>query len=109
MLGTDSLRNAAPAEAFTKLHQLPLEMRFRRAQKPNTPTTQWLEALPIVVAGAAAVLYGPSLALSSTFGFVGLAIAVYALARGRRRWIAALGVVLNVPLVVIGVLILLPG
>jgi hypothetical protein len=76
---------------------------------PNTPTTRWLEALPIVVAGAAAVLYGPSLALSSTFGFVGLAIAVYALARGGRRWVAALGVVLNVPLVVIGVLILLPG
>lgn len=65
-----------------------------------------MEALPIVIAGAAAVLYFPSLGLSSTFGFVGLAIAVYALGHGVRRWVAALGMVLNVPLAVAGVLIL---
>jgi len=76
---------------------------------PDTRTTQWLEALPIVVAGAAAALYGASLGLSSTFGFIGLAIAVYALFHGAREWVVALGIVLNVALVLIAVLILLPG
>jgi hypothetical protein len=74
---------------------------------PATRATQWLEALPIVTAGAAAVLYFPSLALSSTLGFVGVAIAVYALAHGARAWVAALGLVLNVPLAVIGAYVLL--
>lgn len=59
---------------------------------------QWLEALPIVIAGAAVVLFGPSLALSTTFGFVGVGVAVYALLRGARLWPVALGLVLNVPL-----------
>ena len=76
---------------------------------PAATTTKWLEALPIVVVGAAAVAYGPSLGLSSTFAFVGLAIAFYALAHGARRWVAIFGIALNLPLVVIAVLILLPG
>jgi hypothetical protein len=71
--------------------------------------TRWLEALPILIAGAAAVLYGPSLGLSSTFGLGGLAIAAYAAFRGARTWVAALGMLLNVPLAVIAVLILMPG
>jgi hypothetical protein len=68
-----------------------------------------LEALPILAAAAAAVLYGASLGLSSTIGFVGLAIAAYGLVRGAWVWVVALGIVLNVPLAVIAVLILSPG
>ncbi len=93
-------------------------MRFRRvvarrgyrlARMPDSRRTPWLEALPIVVAGAAAVLYFPSLALSSTFGFVGLAIAAYAVRHGARAWVGALGIVLNVPLAIVAVMILLAG
>jgi hypothetical protein len=72
-------------------------------------TTRWVEALPIVVAAAAAALYGASLGLSSALGFVGLPIAAHALRHGARRWVATLGIVLNVPLAVIAVLILFPG
>jgi hypothetical protein len=68
--------------------------------------SQWLEALPIVTAGAAMILYFPSLALSSTFGVVGAAIAIYALAHGARAWVAVLGLVLNVPLAVIAAYVL---
>jgi hypothetical protein len=75
----------------------------------DATTTKWLEALPIVAVGAAAVAYGPSLGLSSTFAFIGLAIAFYALAHGARRWVAILGIVLNVPLVIVALVILLPG
>jgi hypothetical protein len=69
--------------------------------------TRWPEALPVVTAAAAAMLYVPSLALSSTFGIVGVAIAVYALRHGARTWVAALGLALNLPLVVIAAYILL--
>jgi hypothetical protein len=62
-----------------------------------------------VVAGVAAVLYFPSLALSSTFGFLGLAIAAYAIRNGARLWVAVLGIVLNVPLVIGALLILFAG
>jgi hypothetical protein len=76
---------------------------------PAATTTTWLEALPILVVGAAAVAYGPSLGLSSTFALVGLPIAFYALAHGARRWVAILGIALNLPLAVIAMVILLPG
>jgi hypothetical protein len=73
----------------------------------GAPQAPWLEALPIAIAGVAALLYSPSLGLSSTFGFVGGAIAVYGLGRGARAWVGALGLVLNVPLAVIAVYVLL--
>lgn len=68
-----------------------------------------LEALPIVVAGAAALLYGPSLGLSLTFGLLGLAIAVYAFFLGVRAWVAALGLLVNAPFAVAAAYILLSG
>jgi uncharacterized membrane-anchored protein YitT (DUF2179 family) len=73
---------------------------------PETRLMRWLEALPIVIAGAAAVLFGPSLALSTALGFVGVALAVYALVHGARAWAVALGLAVNVPLAVIAVYII---
>jgi hypothetical protein len=59
-----------------------------------------------VTAAAAVILYVPSLALSSTFGLVGLPVGGYALARGARKWVSVLGMILNAPLAVIALLIL---
>jgi hypothetical protein len=56
---------------------------------PRDRAPKWPEALPIVFAGGAVVLY--------------------ALSHGARAWVVALGIVLNVPLAVIAFLILLPG
>jgi hypothetical protein len=73
---------------------------------PELSAPRWLEALPVVTAGLAVVLYGPSLGLSSTFGIVGVAAAAYAFRRGARAWVAALGIVLNLPLAAIGAYVL---
>jgi hypothetical protein len=68
---------------------------------------RWVEAMPIVVAAAAALLYTASLGLSSILGFVGLALAVYALFRGARVWVVALGIAANGALAASAALILL--
>jgi hypothetical protein len=68
--------------------------------------SRWLEALPILIAASGAALFGPSLALSTTLGFVGVALAFYALLHGARAWAVAVGLILNVPLALIAAYII---